>query len=136
MLQGVQSTMPEAGGDVFAVVIQPLVGAPVVKRPELRTVRPNLYIIESIPYLRLHFLPSGIQREFQARVRSAQVRGKCEEGRMVLPFPEEKKTVNPEVVLYEGVHDRGREFFAYIQFEEGRMAADTVPLAVAYINRQ
>lgn len=136
MLQGLQSTMPEAGGNVLPMMVQPLVGAPVVQGSELRAVRPHLYVIESIPYLRLHLLTSGIQCEFQARIRSAQVRGKGKEGRRVVPFPEEKKTVNPEVVRYEGIHHRWGQFLTYIQFEEGRMAADTVPQAVAYINRQ
>lgn len=125
---------PETGGDIFPMVVQPLVGGAFVKRPALGAVRADFHVVECIPEFGLYLLAAGIQGDFQGRMGCADVGGEGQECIRIAPLPQEKEAVHSEVVRNQMVDNCWGQLLTNIQFQEWRMASYAISPAVAYVD--
>ena len=134
--QRVYSLVPEAVGDVFALVVEPLVGAALVERPALGAVRPDFHIIEGIPDLRFHLFAARIQSKGHGGMGSADMGGQGQQSGGIIPLSQEKETVHTEIIRDQGIRDGRGQFLPYILFKERGMASNAISPAIAYFNCQ
>ena len=90
-----QAPVPEARGDVLAVVVEALVGRGAVERPLGRDIGPHLDVVEGLVDLGLHLDAAGIDRPLQLRMRLAQVLPMPSRACRSLPSPSSRKQLTP-----------------------------------------
>ena len=127
--------MPEAGGYILPVIIQPLVGGRLPERTEGRDIRPDLYIVESIEIEIFHTGATRIKGRFQFMLLP-HISSQPEQGPGVLAFAKEEDAVHPEIIGYKMVYDLLGQRLSNIVLEPGRVAAFAITPAIAYLNCQ
>ncbi len=113
----------EAVGDVFELAfrageeaIQALVGGGAVEGAAFGPIRSQLQVIEGVPDFGLHLLAAAVERHLKAE--AVHMLRQVQKSREVLPFPQEEKTVDAEVIGHQLIDDLRGERLSYIQFQE------------------
>ena len=121
---------PEDGGNVFPVVIQPLVGGGGVQGAERLYVRADFDIVEVVPVVLLDAVAAGVECGFYAGMGGADIVCKGIESRAVFALAKEEEAVCAEVVCYQFVYLYRRELFSDVLPKEGGVAARAITPAV------
>ncbi len=78
-------------------LVELLIGSWLVQWTELFNVRADLHIVENRVELLAHFLHSTIESNLE--IEALDVFGEVKNTGIIPPFPKEKNTVNPKVIL-------------------------------------
>ena len=109
-------------------LVELLIGSWLVQWAELFNVRADLHIIENRVELFAHFLHSTIESNLE--IEALDVFGEVKNTGIIPPFPKEKNTVNPKVILDQPFQDLFGQLVTNVLTQFGRMASGAITLAI------